>query len=618
METNTFHVLYFVFTKVAARPASAPVLNSVADKSLKERNGHAQTIKNNISASQETNGHLPHQSNLQARTKGGATENTEKNKPVDAQEESDTSVKDLITGGVKEIATDTEDENELDALQENANISGKDLKALDKDVISGTEERAEEEQQIGGSNGSSGETETSHEGSTVEGEPSSSNEEASSRGEQPINSETSQLEGGNVTREDLEKPEVIAQTYITSELEGGGTVAKVTKGAEEQLEVDGDQAVVVVSDASVKGEGSAVGTLAVDSTQHRDDSKASVSGKDMTMVERDTNDDQASLSPTKEINEASMSDELELTSLHKDTGSTGLPSKESTAQLNANEIPPADRDSPASMKTSSTSLSDDTLQHNITWADPVSQRTTSGTSGVREQTEGNDNIVSSKVEIHSSTQDLGLSQESDAPSTVKPVKAFGISEMAKEELISLDEEDDHGIADGNENDVKVGDKICTVTADVRIASLEESLGRKSVTLSASVYRFTRKEEEDEITPTPGDKIGFVKGEVHSSATDNELSEILAALSGDLFAVSKESHANGVIATALIDVVSFCSGEKVASITADVTPSDDPEHQSGVITGEVLAGGDSGTYDELIGSLSGKVVALTVCGDDTRE
>lgn len=603
---------------VAARPASAPVLNSVADKSLKERNGHAQTIKNNISASQETNGHLPHQSNLQARTKGGVTEKTEKNNPVDAQEESDTSVKDLITGGVKEIATDTEDENELDAQQENANISGKDLKGLDKEVICGTKERAEDEQQIGGSNGSSGETETSHEGSTVEGEPSSSNEEASNRGEQPINSETSQLEGGNVTREDLEKPEVIAQTDVTSELEGGGTVAKVTKGAEEQLEVDGDKAVLVVSDASVKGEGSAVGNLVVDSTQHRDDSKASVSGKDMAMVERDTNDDQASLSPTKEINEASMSDELELTALHKDTGSTGLPGKESTAQLNANEVPPADRDSPASMKTSSTSLSDDTVQHNITWADPVSQRTTSGTSGVREQTEGNDNIVSSKVEIHSSTQDLDLSQESDAPSTVKPVKAFGISEMAKEELISLDEEDDHGIADGNENDVKVGDKICTVTADVRIASLEESLGRKSVTLSASVYRFTRKEEEDEITPTPGDKIGFVKGEVHSSTTDNELSEILAALSGDLFAVSKESHANGVIATALIDVVSFCSGEKVASITADVTPSDDPEHQSGVITGEVLAGGDSGTYDELIGSLSGKVVALTVGGDDTRE
>lgn len=593
---------------VAARPTSAPVLNSVADKSLKERNGHAQTIKNNISASQETNGHLPHQSNLQARTKDGATEATGKNKPGDAQEESDTSVK----------VTDTEDENELDAQQENANVSGKVLTGLEKEVISGTKERAEEEQQIAGSNGSSGEAETSHEGSTVEGEPSSSSEEASTRGEQPINTETSQLDGGNVTREDLEKPEVIAQTYVTSELEGGGIVAKVTKDAEEQLEVDGDQAVVVVSDASVKGEGSATGTFAVDSTQHRDHSKASVSGKDMTMVERDTNDDQASLSPTKEINEASMSDELKVTALHKDTGSTDLPSKESTAQLTASEVPSADRDSPASMKTSSTSLSDDTVQHNITWADPVSLGTASGTSGAREQTDGSDNIRSSMVEIHSSSQDVGLSQENDAPSTAKPLKAFGISEMAKEELISLDEEDDHGIADRNENDVKVGDKICTVTANVRIASLEESLGRKSVTLSASVYRFTRKEEEDEIPPNPGDKIGFVKGEVHSSATDNESSEILAALSGDLFAVSKESHANGVIATALIDVVSFYSREKVASITADVTPSDDPEHQSGVITGEVLAGSDSGTYDELIGSLSGKVVALTVGGDDTPD
>lgn len=632
METHAFHDLYVVFTTVAARPASAPVLNSVSDKSLKERNGHAQTIKNKNSASQETNGHISHQSNLQARSQGtgGASEAAEKNKPVDVQEEINSSVKDLtgvdkkrtpgkseIIGEVKESVKDTGEKKEPDAKQENANISGKDLTGVDKEVISDTKEQPEEEQQIGEGNGSPGEAETSQQGPIVEVESSSSNEEASTRGEQPIISETSQLEGGNVTREDHQKPEVIAQSYVTSEPEGGGIVAKVTKGDEEQPEVDGDQAVVVVSDASAKSEDNAIGTSAVDSSPHRNDSKVSVSGKDVTMVEKDTNEDQASLSPTKEINEASMSDELEVTMLHKDTGHADSPNKESATQYNANEVHSADRDSPTSMKTSSTCLSGDIVQHSITCADPVSHRTTSqvslsstkGMSGVLEQSDGNDNRRSSEGEIHSSNQDLGLSQENDAPSTAKAVKALAISEMAKEESISLDEED-HGIAAWNGSEEKVGDKICTVTADVRIASLEESLGRKSVTLSASVYRFTRK-EEDKITPNPGDKIGFVKGEVLSSATDSESSEMLAALSGDLFAVSEESLANGVVATALIDVVSFYSGEKVASITADVSPSDDPEHPSGVITGEVLAGSDNGTYDEPIGSLSGKVVALTV-------
>ena len=58
------------------------------------------------------------------------------------------------------------------------------------------------------------------------------------------------------------------------------------------------------------------------------------------------------------------------------------------------------------------------------------------------------------------------------------------------------------------------------------------------------------------------------------------------------------------------MLSCNSGKKIATIKADVTPSDDPEHQSGIITGEVFAGTENGSYDEKIGSLSGKVVALT--------
>lgn len=158
----------------------------------------------------------------------------------------------------------------------------------------------------------------------------------------------------------------------------------------------------------------------------------------------------------------------------------------------------------------------------------------------------------------------------------------------------------------NEN---VQGRICTVTANVRIGSLENPEGQQTVTLSGSVYRVA-KEEGDPTTPNTGDRIGIVKGEVTSTPIDNESSEKLATLRGDLFAVSGEAVANGLIATASIDVLSCNSGKKIATITADVTPSDDPEHQSGIITGEVLAGTENGSYDEKIGSLSGKVVALT--------
>lgn len=112
------------------------------------------------------------------------------------------------------------------------------------------------------------------------------------------------------------------------------------------------------------------------------------------------------------------------------------------------------------------------------------------------------------------------------------------------------------------------------------------------------------------SPKPGDKIGFVKGDVTSTPVDNEASEKVATLRGDLLAVSGEAASHGHIATASIDVLSCATGEKVATITAEVAPDDDPESASGVISGEVLRASESGSYGEKIGTLAGKVVALT--------
>ena len=224
----------------------------------------------------------------------------------------------------------------------------------------------------------------------------------------------------------------------------------------------------------------------------------------------------------------------------------------------------------------------------------------------------------SDAELHLSNQSLGSSQQNATTETEHPDEP---NKIVKEETVS--EKDTSAVKtieiaesadpfstrrDSSMSTDTDPDRICTVTANVKIGCIEHLSGHKTVTLTGSVYRLPR--EDDSTTPKPGDKIGIVKGDVTSSPADNETSDKLAILRGDLFAVSGEAAADGLIATASIDVLSCSLREKLATITADVAPSDDPEHQSGVISGEVLAASERGSYDDKIGSLSGKVVALT--------
>ena len=227
----------------------------------------------------------------------------------------------------------------------------------------------------------------------------------------------------------------------------------------------------------------------------------------------------------------------------------------------------------------------------------------------------------SDTELHLSNQSLGSSQQNALPATTETEHPDEPNKIVKEETVSeKDTAADKTIEiaesadpfstrrDSSMSTDTDPDRICTVTANVKIGCIEHVSGHKTVPLTGSVYRLPR--EDDSTTPKPGDKIGIVKGDVTSSPADNETSEKLAILRGDLFAVSGEAAENGLIATASIDVLSCSLREKLATITADVAPSDDPEHQSGVISGEVLAASERGSYDDKIGSLSGKVVALT--------
>ena len=229
--------------------------------------------------------------------------------------------------------------------------------------------------------------------------------------------------------------------------------------------------------------------------------------------------------------------------------------------------------------------------------------------------------ASSDTDLHLSNQSLGSSQQNALPATTETEHPDEPNKIVKEETVSeKDTAADKTIEiaesadpfstrrDSSLSTDTDPDRICTVTANVKIGCIEHLSGHKTVTLTGSVYRLPR--EDDSTTPKPGDKIGIVKGDVTSSPADNETSEKLAILRGDLFAVSGEAAENGLIATASIDVLSCSLREKLATITADVAPSDDPEHQSGVISGEVLAASERGSYDDKIGSLSGKVVALT--------
>lgn len=193
-----------------------------------------------------------------------------------------------------------------------------------------------------------------------------------------------------------------------------------------------------------------------------------------------------------------------------------------------------------------------------------------------------------------------------------PVEASGSSqptEVSRKDSVALGRKDSvgHHAAANDDFFVKsesIHGRICTLTASVLIGSLDDPQGERTVTLHGSVYRLPGV-----TTPKPGDKIGFVTGDVTSAPVDNESSNKVATLRGDLLAVSGEAASHGQIATASIDVLSCATGEKVATITADVAPNDDSDSASGVISGEVLSASESGSYDAKIGTLAGKVVAL---------
>ena len=215
------------------------------------------------------------------------------------------------------------------------------------------------------------------------------------------------------------------------------------------------------------------------------------------------------------------------------------------------------------------------------------------------------------------TQPREISKENSASLAEKgssfPVDASGSSqptEISGKDSVPLDSKDStghHAVAsDGySMKSESIHGRICTLTASVVIGSLDDPQGERTVTLHGSVYRLPSV-----TTPKPGDKIGFVTGDVTSSPVENESSSKVATLRGDLLAVSGEAASHGQIATASIDVLSCANGEKIATITADVAPNDDSDSASGVISGEVLGESESGSYDEKIGTLAGKVVALT--------
>ena len=189
-----------------------------------------------------------------------------------------------------------------------------------------------------------------------------------------------------------------------------------------------------------------------------------------------------------------------------------------------------------------------------------------------------------------------------------PVEASG-SEVSRKDSLAIGRKDSVGHHATANDDFPVKSesiygRICTLTASVLIGSLDDPQGERTVTLHGSVYRLPGL-----TTPKPGDKIGFVTGDVTSAPVDNESSNKVATLRGDLLAVSGEAASHGQIATASIDVLSCATGEKVATITADVAPNDDSDSASGVISGEVLGASEGGSYDAKIGTLAGKVVAL---------
>ena len=224
-----------------------------------------------------------------------------------------------------------------------------------------------------------------------------------------------------------------------------------------------------------------------------------------------------------------------------------------------------------------------------------------------------DSVSPSPAESTQPTQPRQISQE-DSASLAEKESSFPVTagssqpaEISGKGSFALDMKDSVAASDDDFSlrSDSIHGRICTLTASVLIGSLDDRQGERTVTLRGSVYRLPIL-----TTPKPGDKIGFVTGDVTSTPVDNESSTKVATLRGDLLAVSGDAALHGQIATASIDVLSCANGEKVATITADVSPNDDSDSASGVISGEVLGASENGSYDEKIGTLAGKVVTLT--------
>ena len=84
---------------MASRPAPASVPKSTSTNSLKERNGHAQGIKDNYSGSPEANGHVPHQSKSQ--TSNESKHSIKETASDNVNETSNTNVNDLTGANEK-------------------------------------------------------------------------------------------------------------------------------------------------------------------------------------------------------------------------------------------------------------------------------------------------------------------------------------------------------------------------------------------------------------------------------------------------------------------------------------------------------------------------------------
>ena len=443
-----------------------------------------------------------------------------------------------------------------------------------------------------------------------------------------------------VTSGDVEKPEVKEET----EAQGSDDAGAVEIDSAEQR---------APSKTSLAGE--------ADSVTHRDTSEVSRE----RIARSETNENNALVETEMSPGKSNSNDNLRLSDQNGASKGSLSREKDAASHTSANEVQSSNRDtSQVSLSSnkdkssgqdhdqrkgsmtvsefftapSEASLSDNTnpvshgnnnaVQDSNRDTSQVSLSSTKGVASGQDESQRKASMTVSEffgapsdTELHLSNQSLGSSQQNALPATTETEHPDEPNKIVKEETVSeKDTAADKTIEiaesadpfstrrDSSMSTDTDPDRICTVTANVKIGCIEHLSGHKTVTLTGSVYRLPR--EDDSTTPKPGDKIGIVKGDVTSSPADNETSEKLAILRGDLFAVSGEAAENGLIATASIDVLSCSLREKLATITADVAPSDDPEHQSGVISGEVLAASERGSYDDKIGSLSGKVVALT--------